>query len=184
MPSRGTVIKPVCRTPLGAAATSVQLYHTRLKTIPLSPVPDDTLGDMTTQVRARRQVMTLAGLAFVLGMLLLSYLLWAVPPLLPTGELNSAALILFLAALLALIFGLGCLVALALHRRWPGLAGVRDARRRADPWVAARQGLLLTLAVAVMVVLALLQMLDVAFALVTLVLAGLIEGFFQNRRTR
>jgi hypothetical protein len=26
--------------------------------------------------------------------------------------------------------------------------------------------------------------LDVAFALVTLVLAGLIEGFFQNRRPR
>jgi hypothetical protein len=128
--------------------------------------------------------MVLAGLAATVGALLLSYLLYAVPPVLPGGEINSAALILFLTALLALIFGLGCLVALALHRRWPGLAGIRDPRRRADPWVAARQGLLLTLAVGVMLVLALLQMLDVAFALVTLVLAGLIEGFFQNRRTR
>jgi ABC-type branched-subunit amino acid transport system permease subunit len=86
--------------------------------------------------------------------------------------------------LLALVFGLGALAALALHRRWPALAGVRDPRRRADPWVAARQGVLLALAVGVMLLLTLMRMLDVAFALVTLVLAGLIEGFFQNRRTR
>ena len=61
---------------------------------------------------------------------------------------------------------------------------MRDPRRRADPWVAARQGVLLSLAVGVMLALTLLRMLDLAFALVTLVLAGLIEGFFQNRRTR
>jgi hypothetical protein len=128
--------------------------------------------------------MAQAGLTATVGALLLGYLLWAVPPLLPTGEINRAALILFLGGLLALIYGVGCLVALALHRRWPPLAGVRDARRRADPWVAARQGLLLAVAVAVMLLLALWGMLDIAFALVTLVLAGLIEGFFQNRRPR
>ena len=134
--------------------------------------------------QARRQVMSVASAAAVAGVLLLGYLLWAVPPTLPSGQTNNAALLLFLMGLLALVFGLGALVALALHRRWPGLAGVRDPRRRPDPWVAARQGVLLALAVGVMLLLTLVQMLDVAFALVTLVVAGLVEGFFQNRRTR
>lgn len=137
---------------------------------------------MMTQ--ARRQVMSVATVAAVTGVALLVYLLWAVPPTLPSGQTNNAALLLFMLGMVALVFGLGALVALALHRRWPGLAGVRDPRRRADPWVAARQGVLLSLAVGVMLVLTLLRMLDLAFALVTLVLAGLIEGFFQNRRTR
>lgn len=129
-------------------------------------------------------MMSMAALAAAVGMALLAYLLWAVPPTLPDGQVNNAALLLFLLGLLALVFGLGSLAALALHRRWPGLAGVRDPRRRPDPWVAARQGLLLALAVDTMLLLSLFQMLDAAFALVTLVLAGLIEGFFQNRRPR
>jgi hypothetical protein len=137
---------------------------------------------MITQ--GRRQVMSMAALAAAVGMALLAYLLWAVPPTLPDGQVNNAALLLFLLGLLALVFGLGSLAALALHRRWPGLAGVRDPRRRPDPWIAARQGLLLALAVDTMLLLSLFQMLDAAFALVTLVLAGLIEGFFQNRRPR
>jgi hypothetical protein len=128
--------------------------------------------------------MSLAALAAASGALLLLYVLWAVPPWLPSGQTNNAAVILFFAGLLSLVFGLGSLVALALHRRWPALAGVRDLRRRADPWVAARQGVLLALAVGVMLLLTLARMLDIAFALVTLVLAGLIEGFFQNRRPR
>ena len=129
-------------------------------------------------------MMLVATLTAVGGMLVLLYLLWAVPPILPDGQTNNAAVILFLLGLLFLVFGLGSLVALALHRRWPALAGVRDLRRRADPWVAARQGALLALAVGTMLLLTLLRMLDIAFALVTLVLAGLIEGFFQNRRPR
>jgi ABC-type branched-subunit amino acid transport system permease subunit len=137
---------------------------------------------MMTQ--GRRQVMSVATLAAVSGSLLLFYVLAAVSPWLPDGQINNAGLLLFLLGLLALVFGLGSLVALALHRRWPGLAGVRDPRRRADPWVAARQGVLLALAVGVMLLLTLMRMLDIAFALVTLVLAGLIEGFFQNRRSR
>ena len=123
-----------------------------------------------------------ATIAAIVGALLLAYLLWAVPPTFTDGQINSAALILFLTGLLALVFGFGSLVALAVHRRWPALAGVRDKRRRPEPWVALRQGTLLALAVAVMLALTLLRMLDIAFALVTLVLAGLLEGFFQNRR--
>ena len=128
--------------------------------------------------------MSVATLTALAGTALLIYLLWAVPPTLPNGEINNAALVLFLLGMLALVFGLGSLVALALHRRWPHLAGVRDSRRKADPWVAARQGVLLSLAVGVILLLTLVRMLDAAFALVTLVLAGLIEGFFQNRRPR
>lgn len=134
--------------------------------------------------QARRQVMSVATVAAVVGLLLLLYLLWAVPPTLPNGQTNNAALLLFFLGLFALVFGLVSLVALALHRRWPMLAGVRDPRRRPDPWVAARQGVLLALAVGVMLLLTLMRRLDVAFALVTLVLAGLIEGFFQNRAPR
>ena len=125
-----------------------------------------------------------ATVAAVVGALLLIYVLVAAPPWLPSGEVNNASLLLFFLGVLSLVFGLGALVALALHRRWPGLAGVRDPRRRPDPWVAARQGILLSLAVGVMLLLTLMRMLDVAFALVTLVLAGLIEGFFQNRQWR
>lgn len=128
--------------------------------------------------------MSVATIAAIAGMALLGYILWAVPPTHPSGQINNAAVLLFLLGMLASVFGLGTLVALALHRRWPALAGVRDPRRRADPWVAARQGVLLALAVGVMLVLTLTRMLDLAFAMVTLVLAGLIEGFFQNRRAR
>ena len=129
-------------------------------------------------------MMSIASVAAVVGALLLFYVLAAVSPWLDNGQMNNAGVLLFFLGLLALVFGLGSLVALALHRRWPGLAGVRDPRRRADPWVAIRQGLLLSLAVGIMLLLALMQKLDVAFALVTLVVAGLIEGFFQNRRPR
>ena len=123
-----------------------------------------------------------AGLAALTGAAILGYILWAVPPFLSDGSANTAALILFLFGLLLLVFGVGSLVSLALHRRWPALAGVRDRRRRPAPWVALRQGALLALAVGVMLLLTLLHMFDLAFALVTLVLAGLVEGFFQNRQ--
>ncbi len=129
----------------------------------------------------RGQVMTIAAVAALAGAVLLGYLLWAVPPTFPDGQVNTAALILFLVGVLALVFGFGSLVALALHRRWPALAGVRDRRRRPQPWVAMRQGLLLAIALGVLLILALWSSLDIAFVFVTLVLAGLLEGFLQSR---
>ena|SRR5690606_14361083 len=132
----------------------------------------------------RRQALSTAGGAAAVGAALLAFLLTSVPPTYPTGEPNLAALVLFLLGLLLLVFGFGGLVALALHGRWPNLAGVRDRRRRPDPGVALRQGLLLAAAVGVMGVLTYLGLLDIAFALVTLVIVGLIEAFLQNRRTK
>jgi hypothetical protein len=123
-----------------------------------------------------------ASMAALTGAAMLGYILWAVPPLFTDGQPNTAALILFIFGLLMLVFGVGSLVSLALHRRWPMLAGSRDRRRRPAPWIALRQGALLALAVGVMLLLALLRMFDLAFALVTLVLAGLVEGFLQSRQ--
>lgn len=125
--------------------------------------------------------MSLATVAALTGGILLGYLLWAVPPLYPDGQVNTAALLLFIVGLLALVFGLGSLVALGLHRRWPALAGIYDRRKRPQPWIAVRQGILLATAMGVLLVLALWRTLDIAFVFVTLVLAGLLEGFFQNR---
>ena len=132
----------------------------------------------------RRQALSAAGGAAVTGTALLAFLLSSVPPTYPTGEPNLAALVLFLLGLLLLVFGFSGLVALALHGRWPGLAGIHDRRKRPDPSVALRQGGLLAAAVGVMGVLTYMGMLDIAFALVTLVIAGLIEAFLQNRRSR
>ncbi len=131
----------------------------------------------------RRQALGTAGSAAVIGATLLGFLLWSVPPTYPSGEPNLAALVLFLLGLLLLVFGFGGLVALALHGRWPNLAGVHDRRKRPDPGVALRQGALLAAAVGVMGVLTFLGMLDLAFALVTLVIVGLVEAFLQNRRS-
>jgi hypothetical protein len=131
----------------------------------------------------RTRVITTSSGAFILGSALLGILLWRVPPTFtPGGDVNWVAIALFLTGLLAVVFGLGALVALALHGRWPELAGWRERRSRPDPGIAMRQGALLTLAVAVLAILALRGLLDLAFALVTLVITGLIEAFIQNRR--
>jgi hypothetical protein len=137
---------------------------------------------MTTRMMPRGQAVTIAAGATVAGSALLGFLFWSVPPTLPSGEPNLAALLLFLMGLLLLVFGFSGLVALALHGRWPGLTGLRDKRRKPDPGIALRQGGLLALAVGVMAGLAYQQLLDVAIAAVVLVIAGLVEAFFQNRR--
>ena len=80
-----------------------------------------------------------------------------------------------------LVGGFGSLMALALHSRWPVLAGVRDRRRSASPSVAVRQGALLALAIGVIVLLAYLNFLDMVFVFVSFVLIGLLEAFLQSR---
>lgn len=126
--------------------------------------------------------MGIAGSAALAGGGLLAFLLWSVPPTYADGQTNMAALVLFILGLLLLVFGFGGLVALALHGRWPVLAGVRSGRKQPDPSVALRQGALLAMAVGVMAALTLLRMLDLAFAVVTLIIAGLIEAFVQDRQ--
>lgn len=114
----------------------------------------------------------------------LGYALIGMSPYDEAGNLSISALLLFFGNLFALTASLGSLLALALHKRWPALAGQRQKQR----WVAAppveaalRQGILLGLVVATLTGLAILRVLDVTFALVTILLAGLIEAFAQTR---
>jgi hypothetical protein len=123
-----------------------------------------------------------ATLAALGGGALLAYLAWAVPPRSADGAANVAALAAAFVALLALAGGLGTVAALALHRRWPALAGAeRGARRTARPSTALRQGVLAGVAVAALAALSALEMLDPAFAIATLLLLGLIEAFCQSQ---
>lgn len=126
-----------------------------------------------------------ATLAALGGGALLAYLAWAVPPRDAGGAANVVALSAAFIALAALVGGLGTVVALALHRRWPALAGAERGNRRAvnapRPSAALRQGVLAGVAVATLAGLSAAQMLDPAFAIATLLLLGLIEAFWQSQ---
>jgi hypothetical protein len=130
----------------------------------------------------RGHVITWGLLAVAAGGAVLAYLLLYVSPFLPGGEINSAAIILFFAALMILTFGVSSLIAMPLHRRWPALAGVRSRREQPQPSVAARQGLLVALGIGIIAGFAFWKILDITFLIVTMVLVGLVEAFFQNRR--
>ena len=113
-----------------------------------------------------------------------AYVILAVPPYAEAGGLSLGALLLFFGSLFVLTAAVGLLLALALHRRWPALAGQRQKLRwGATPPVEAalRQGILLGLVVATLTALAIVHMLDITFALVTILLASLIEAFAQTR---
>lgn len=111
---------------------------------------------------------------------LFGYLLTSVPPREPGGQLDAPVVFLFVGTLVMLMGGLATLVASMLHRRWPLLAGA--VRPPTDPVVALRQGIIVAGAVATLLLLALVDMLDLAFVLVTVILAGLIEVFLQSRQ--
>ncbi len=128
----------------------------------------------------RTQATAIGGGGATLGGGLLVYVVLRVPPLLPDGQANKAALLLALICLLLLAGGLGALAALALHKRWPGLAGARR-RTRSRPAVALRQGALIALWAGIIVLLAYARMLDAAYFIVTTLLMILLEAFWQSR---
>jgi hypothetical protein len=102
--------------------------------------------------------------------------------------LDLAALILLFGGIMLTVTGMVGLLALALSRRWPILAGRGGLSRspavrvRSRSQAAVRQGLLAGTVAAAMLVLALTGWLDLAIALVIIVLAGLVESFVQSRR--
>ena len=128
----------------------------------------------------RRQVLGWTIAIAILSTILLSYLLISVSPYLFADQLNIPAIILLLAALFFFVQSLATLIALRLHRRWPAVAG--DPTYHPDPIVAVRQGVLAAFATIAIALLALFHFLDIIFILVTLLLAGLIEVFIQNRQ--
>lgn len=122
--------------------------------------------------------------ALLLGAGGLTYVVLMVPPYEASGDLSVTALLLFFGCLFLLAASAGALAAQALHKRWPALAGRRQRLRRDAPppiEAALRQGILFGLVVATLAALSILRILDITFALVTLLLAGLVEAYAQTR---
>jgi membrane protein implicated in regulation of membrane protease activity len=148
----------------------------------------------------RRQATAWAFLALALGASSLFFMLLQVSPFLPDGAVNIPAVALFVLALTVLVFGLSSLVALGLHRRWPGLAGNpnnpqakgkgnqgknnRNKKQEPPAGAALRQGMWMAGAAAILAVLALMQELDIILVLITFGLVGLLEAYVQSRTTR
>ncbi len=112
----------------------------------------------------------------------LGYLLWRIPPTFASAQWNLPVIALFLAALALFSSGMGAIIALALHRRWPALSGVR-AHRAPQPETAVRQCVWVGISITIWALLALLRMVDITFILVTVSLVGLLETFIQSRQT-
>lgn len=128
----------------------------------------------------RAQLSLISIVAIAAGGGLLFYLLTVVPPVDATGQLDMPAVVLFFVGLGLTALGIGNLIASVLHLQWPALAGV-SPRRRPPPLVALRQGAIFATAFVLLALLALFQRLDIALILVTLLVAGLLEAFIQNR---
>jgi len=134
---------------------------------------------------SRTQVTLLAITGTLGGAAALAYVLATVPPYTPDHQLSATALLYFFGALFLVTAGVGSLVALALHQRWPALAGRRRTSRPSQRQAsdgALRQGILFGVTVATLTALSILRILDVTFALVTLLLVGLIEAYAQTRQ--
>ncbi len=130
----------------------------------------------------RARVLSILGL--LAGGALLVYVLRNLSPYNEGDTLNPAALLAFLLGVFLVIGSSGALAALALHRRWPALAGHKPRQRR-QPLSAApalRQGILIGLTAVTLIALAVMQVLDVAVLIVTLLVAGLIEAYVQSRQ--
>jgi len=124
-----------------------------------------------------------SSILIVVGGGALGYLLQNIPPTRPDGKWDLPIITLFMAALALLVSGVGALVALRLHQRWPAMGGAqRQATLR--PETALRQGFLLSGAVTAIALFALLHMLDITFILVICLLLGLMEAYLQNRQRR
>lgn len=132
------------------------------------------------------RVLTLAILGLLAGGALLLYVLGNVPPTTDGQALDPTALLLGFGGLFLLTAGAGVLAALLLHRRWPALAGKQRSRRSrtktppVEP--AIRQGILFGLAIVTLAALAVVDVLDIAFFIVTFLVAGLIEAYAQTRK--
>lgn len=128
---------------------------------------------------SRKQVTWLLLMISLCSSVGLTLLIWRTSPFDGYPKLNMGVIILFFLALFFTTSSLLGIIALRMHVRWPALAGV--AGTNPSPVIAIRQGALFGLAVVIIALLALLQMLDVIFALVTFLLVGLLEGFIQNQ---
>ena len=114
------------------------------------------------------------------GLLLLLFLLYKVPPISADGRTDFVIVGAFIVASMIMISGIAAFVFLALHRRWPAMAGAK--RGNPEPFIAIRQGLLTGATAGALAVLALSQMLDIAFVIGIILIAGLTEAYIQSRQ--
>ncbi|MEX1021171.1 MAG: hypothetical protein WDZ49_16040 [Litorilinea sp.] len=132
----------------------------------------------------RRQALAWAGLALALGASSLFFMIVQVSPFLADGTMNTPAVALFVLAFAVLMFGLGSLIALWIHRRWPSLTGVSPKQKTVPGNAALRQGFWVACAATIVAVLALMQELDIILVLITFGLMGLMEAYAQSRASR
>lgn len=131
---------------------------------------------------SRSSALVWATFAAILGGGALIYLLTTISPWLADGAQNLPAVVGFFGAVFLLLSGIASVAALSLHDRFPLLAGITKRQPGAvpAPEVAIRQGVLLALALCASLLLSMLGLLDSAFALVTVLLAALIEAIWQS----
>jgi hypothetical protein len=131
----------------------------------------------------RLQAIVFAVLMTLVGGGTLTHTMLYLPPRQPDGSLDRPVFVLFLVGLLLVVTGIGALVALALHRRYPALAGASRNRAPAAA-VGLRQGFLLGCALVAYLLLAFFQIFDVIFLLAIPLLGGLLEAYLQHRSPR
>ncbi len=131
----------------------------------------------------RTQAAAWASIAAITGAAALYYVLSTVSPYGVDGSLNLPAVVGLFGALFLFATGLFTVAALALHERWPALAGVNSRHPGAlpAPEAALRQGVLMAFAATTLLALSALSLLDPAFVLVALLLTVLVEGLWQVR---
>jgi hypothetical protein len=114
------------------------------------------------------------------GLLLLAFLLYKVPPVTADGQTDLVVVGAFIVASMIMVSGVAAVVFLVFHRRWPAMAGAH--RGDPEPFVAIRQGMLTGATVGMFAMLALARMLDIAFVIGIILIAGLAEAYLQSRQ--
>jgi hypothetical protein len=128
-----------------------------------------------------------AVVGFLAGLMLLGYVVLAVPPATSNGAIDTPVFLLFLIACLLTASCFGILIALQVQRRSLPPSGKRQSarnRKRARPEVALRQGMIFGVTCTILIGLATTDLLDIVVALVVLLLAGFVEAFAQARSRR
>ncbi len=111
----------------------------------------------------------------------LSFLMLAVPPQM-NGEPNFSAVTAFILSAALFIGGVAALFIRLVHQRRTALAGGYEVRKSRQPAVALRQGALIGVGTLIVLTLAYIQILDVAYFIVTFVILILIEVLIQSRQ--
>ena len=144
----------------------------------------NTESSDTLHVMSQTAMRVIATLFLLTGFAATGFIATQVSPYQSSGSLDLPAVALLFIGLLVGLTGLSTLLTLALHRRWPALAGVYPKANGALPQISAtvslRQGFLFSLSLCAILLFSMLQILDSIFIFVVFLLSGLIETYFQS----